>query len=54
MKNKKLKKFLNTDKTFFIAEIGINHHSILKIAKKLIQSAKFAGCDESNFKKEIL
>ena len=36
MNNKKLKKFLNTGKTFFIAEIGINHNASLKIAKKLI------------------
>lgn len=51
MNNKKLKKFLNTDKTFFIAEIGINHNASLKIAKKLIQSAKFAGCDAVKFQK---
>ncbi len=51
MNNKKLKKFLNTDKTFFIAEIGINHNASLKIAKKLIQSAKFAGCDAIKFQK---
>ena len=52
MKNKKLKKFLNTDKTFFIAEIGINHNASLKLQKNL-SSQQFAGCDAIKFK-EIL
>ena len=54
MKNKKLKKFLNTDKTFFIAEIGINHNASLKLQKNLSSQQNLQGVMQSNFKKEIL
>ena len=39
------------NKTFIIAEIGINHNGSLKIAKDLIQMAKSAGCDAVKFQK---
>ena len=38
-------------KTQIIAEIGINHNGDLKIAKKLIDIAEFAGCDVVKFQK---
>jgi N-acetylneuraminate synthase len=37
--------------TFVIAEIGINHNGSLEIAKKMIEGAKFAGCDAVKFQK---
>ena len=40
---KNLKK--NTQKTFFIAEIGVNHNGKLSLAKKMILSAKKSGAD---------
>jgi len=36
---------------FIAAEIGINHNGSLKIAKKLIEGAKAAGCDAVKFQK---
>jgi N-acetylneuraminate synthase len=36
---------------FVIAEIGINHNGSLKIAKKMIEGAKSAGCDAVKFQK---
>ena len=36
---------------YIIAEIGINHNGDLKIAKKLIDIAKVAGCDAVKFQK---
>lgn len=36
---------------FIIAEIGINHNGDLKIAKRLIDAAKSAGCDAVKFQK---
>ena len=44
-------KKLTNDKTFFIAEIGINHNGNLEKAIKLIESAKLAGCDVVKFQK---
>jgi len=38
-------------KTFIIAECGINHNGNIEIAKKLIESAKKAGCDAVKFQK---
>jgi N-acetylneuraminate synthase len=38
-------------KTYIIAEIGINHNGDLNTAKKLIDIAKFAGCDSVKFQK---
>ena len=39
---------------FIIAEIGINHNGDLDIAKKLIKSAKDAGCDAVKFQKRTI
>ena len=39
---------------FIIAEIGINHNGDIKIAKKLIDMAKEAGCDAVKFQKRTL
>lgn len=36
---------------FVIAEIGINHNGSLDVAKKLIEGAKWAGCDAVKFQK---
>ena len=44
---KNLKK--NTQKTFFIAEIGVNHNGKLSLAKKMILSAKKSGADAVKF-----
>ena len=38
-----------SDRTFFIAEIGINHNGNLDIAKQLIDVAASAGCDAVKF-----
>ena len=38
-------------KTYFIAEIGLNHNGDLDIAKKLIDIASAAGCDSVKFQK---
>ncbi len=40
--------------TIVIAEIGINHNGDLEIAKKLIKSAKEAGCDAVKFQKRTV
>jgi len=37
------------NKTFVIAEIGVNHNGSLKYAKKLISSAKLNGADAVKF-----
>ena len=39
------------NKTFIIAEIGINHNGDINLAKKLILSAKKAGADAVKFQK---
>lgn len=39
------------NKTYIIAEIGINHNGDLSIAKKLIDIASVAGCDAVKFQK---
>jgi N-acetylneuraminate synthase len=38
-------------KPFVIAEIGINHNGDIEIAKKLIDAAKYTGCDAVKFQK---
>ena len=43
------KKTIN--RTFFIAEIGINHNGNIQNALILIESAKLAGCDAVKFQK---
>ena len=39
---------------FITAEIGINHNGDIKIAKKLIDTAKSAGCDAIKFQKRTI
>ena len=39
------------NKTYIIAEIGINHNGSLEVAKKLIDVAAVAGCDAVKFQK---
>ncbi len=39
---------------FIIAELGINHNGDIKIAKKLINMAKKAGCDAVKFQKRTI
>lgn len=39
------------NKTFFIAEIGINHNGNVETALKLINAAKLAGCNAVKFQK---
>ncbi len=39
---------------FIIAELGINHNGDLGIAKDLIKTAKFAGCDAVKFQKRTI
>lgn len=39
------------DKTYIIAEIGINHQGDINIAKRLIDIAAAAGCDAVKFQK---
>ena len=36
-------------KTYFIAEIGVNHNGRLSIAKKMVLSAKKSGADAVKF-----
>ncbi len=36
---------------FIIAEIGINHNGSVETAKKIIEGAKYAGCDAVKFQK---
>ena len=43
-----------SNKTFIIAEIGINHNGDLSIAKKLIDGAAKAGCDAVKFQKRTI
>ena len=38
-----------SNKTFVIAEIGVNHNGSVKIAKKLISSAKKSKADAVKF-----
>lgn len=40
-----------SNRTFFIAEIGINHNGNIETALKLIDAAKLAGCDAVKFQK---
>lgn len=41
-------------RTFIIAEIGINHNGDMEICKKLIDGAKYAGCDTVKFQKRTI
>jgi len=42
---------LPKDRTFVIAEIGINHNGDVKLARELIEAARDAGCDAVKFQK---
>ena len=42
------------DKTYIIAEIGINHNGDLKLAKQLIRKAKSSGCNAVKFQKRTI
>jgi N-acetylneuraminate synthase len=42
------------NKTFIIAEVGINHNGDMDLAKKLIDGAVTAGCDMVKFQKRTL
>lgn len=44
----------NNSKTFFIAEIGINHNGSIKNAEKLIIECKKAGADAVKFQKRTI
>jgi N-acetylneuraminate synthase len=44
----------NSNDVFVLAEIGINHNGSLEIAKKLIDTAKAAGCDAVKFQKRTI
>lgn len=44
----------NGSKTFFIAEIGINHNGSLETAEKLIKECKIAGADAVKFQKRTI
>ena len=43
--------FAHNQKTYFIAEIGINHNGDVNNALKLVEEAKKAGCDAVKFQK---
>ena len=45
---------MGSDKTFIIAEIGINHNGDMGIAKQLIDGAVVAGCDAVKFQKRTI
>lgn len=45
---------MNKNKTFIIAEIGINHNGDINIAKQLIDMAKSTGCDAVKFQKRTI
>ena len=48
--NKKLENtFFNSDKTFIVAEIGINHNGDMGLANELINAAAEAGADSVKF-----
>ena len=42
------------NRTFIIAEVGINHNGDIELAKKLIDAAANAGCDAVKFQKRII
>ena len=45
----KTKNFLNLKKSYFIAEIGVNHNGDMVLAKKMIRSAKSSGANAVKF-----
>ena len=53
IKNLKNYGFNTNNRTYIIAEIGINHRGDINIAKKLIDSAVRAGADAVKFQTYI-
>ncbi len=51
--SKNFLKKIQKNQTYIIAEIGINHNGDIKLAKKLIDSAKRAGADAVKFQTYI-
>ena len=49
MRNIKNKNSLNLKKTYFIAEIGVNHNGNLQLAKKMVLAAKSSNADAVKF-----
>lgn len=49
-----MKKEIFMKHVFVTAEIGINHNGDMKICKKLIDGAAFAGCDAVKFQKRTI
>ncbi|MDR3627003.1 MAG: N-acetylneuraminate synthase family protein, partial [Ignavibacteriaceae bacterium] len=49
MGNKKLFTKLKSNKTFIIAEVGVNHNGSIELAEKLIFEAKKSGADAVKF-----
>lgn len=45
---------MSKNKTFIIAEIGINHNGSLKLVKELIDAASATGCDAVKFQKRTV
>ena len=53
MKNLKDFGFKTVNKTYIIAEIGINHNGDINLAKKMIESAARSGVDAVKFQTYI-
>jgi len=49
-----INKMFNTDKTYVIAEIGINHNGEMELARKLMDVAKEAKADCVKFQKRVV
>ena len=49
MKNFTKKNYLNSKKTYFIAEIGVNHNGNLQLAKEMVLAAKSSNADAVKF-----
>jgi N-acetylneuraminate synthase len=45
---------IDSNQTFIIAEIGINHNGDIEIAKQLMDLAKSSGCDAVKFQKRTI
>jgi N-acetylneuraminate synthase len=51
---KKKERYCKMEKTYIVAEAGINHNGSLDIAKKLIDVAAECGCDAVKFQKRTI
>mgnify|MGYP003972890523 FL=1 len=45
---------MNKNRTFIIAEIGINHNGDVGLAQQLIMESYKAGCDAVKFQKRTI